>query len=874
MRRRGLCALLCLVLALSCALPGGAETYPFVFITSGEMVLRQSAGTDGGVAATVPHGEAVLVTGETGDYYAVSYEGTSGYVKKSDFGMAPQETEEAYVLIGQGDRGANVTRLQTRLKILGFYTGTVDGVCGEGTVQAIRDFQEKNGLKADGKAGMETQRTLYSSEALAAGVQAGGEQAVYPFTATTRSNVNLRRGKGVGTAWIMTLLKGTSVTVLAMEGDYLQVNYKNKTGYVMTQYVNVPDVYLYGDAPAQEDAYPELTQGSEGAYVRVLQSALSELGFYTRTVDGAYGSGTALSVRSFQKKNGLTQTGTADAAMQQLLFEGRPYNSRGKKTDVKTLPLKEDVDMEYGDRGDAVMTLQTLLSELGYYHGMFTDTFDRATEQAVKNLQKAQGLYVDGKLGKKTRAALREMTAAAGTETPIPTQTPVPDALSTPEPAWETAAAATETPQPVGTPLTDENVIVIHSGTRGQAVKALQRRLTELGYYTCEADGIYDSDDILAVRTFQQKNGLKVDGIAGYDTQVRLYAETAVRADEAAATATPGPDTETLLKIGATGEQVRLLQNRLKELDYFDGEVDGMYGTRTARAVAAFQQRSGLKDDGMAGSRTLNLIYGSSALAAPTATPTPRATAAPSPSPAASLSLGSQGEEVRAMQKRLNELGYTVSADGLFGIGTYNAVAAFQRQNGLRSDGVAGVQTLNRLHSEQATGVSGATAAPTETAGTVTSGSGSSAFRAPSASEVRYANWYTEIRSRARQMPDVTIYDPDTGLHYSLHMFSLGKHADSEPPTAEDAAIMNQVCGENNWTPKAVWVIFSDGRVYLASTHSHGHEVDHTSGNDLVGHICLHFPRVMSEAEATGPYAVSHQKAILREWERITSTLE
>ena len=85
---------------------------------------------------------------------------------------------------------------------------------------------------------------------------------------------------------------------------------------------------------------------------------------------------------------------------------------------------------------------------------------------------------------------------------------------------------------------------------------------------------------------------------------------------------------------------------------------------------------------------------------------------------------------------------------------------------------------------------------------------------------------------------------------------------------------MNQVCGENNWTPKAVWVIFSDGRVYLASTHSHGHEVDHTSGNDLVGHVCLHFPRVMSEAEATGPYAVSHQKAILREWERITSTLE
>ena len=43
--------------------------------------------------------------------------------------------------------------------------------------------------------------------------------------------------------------------------------------------------------------------------------------------------------------------------------------------------------------------------------------------------------------------------------------------------------------------------------------------------------------------------------------------------------------------------------------------------------------------------------------------------------------------------------------------------------------------------------------------------------------------------------------------------------------------------------------------------------MDHTSGNNLVGHICLHFPRVMSEAEATGPYAVSHQKEILWGWE-------
>lgn len=49
------------------------------------------------------------------------------------------------------------------------------------------------------------------------------------------------------------------------------------------------------------------------------------------------------------------------------------------------------------------------------------------------------------------------------------------------------------------------------------------------------------------------------------------------------------------------------------------------------------------------------------------------------------------------------------------------------------------------------------------------------------------------------------------------------------------------------------------------------HNVPHLSGsikdNNFDGHLCIHFPREMSEAEETGPYAVSHQKAILAGWE-------
>lgn len=46
----------------------------------------------------------------------------------------------------------------------------------------------------------------------------------------------------------------------------------------------------------------------------------------------------------------------------------------------------------------------------------------------------------------------------------------------------------------------------------------LQKRLTELGYYTARMDGVYLADDITAVRAFPEANNLTVDGKAGYLT--------------------------------------------------------------------------------------------------------------------------------------------------------------------------------------------------------------------------------------------------------------------------------------------------------------------------------------------------------------------
>lgn len=762
--------------------------------------------------------------------------------------------------MASGHTGYAVKALQARLAELGYYKKAVDGQYGAGTVSAVKAYQKANRLTQTGKADSTTQRLLFSPSSVPSltATPAPSSGSAYPFTTYTLSAVNLRKTASTSSLRLLTVPKGAEISVSSVGNEFVKATYKGKTGYLAIDYVQVPDAYLPGktlkpDAAAQQK-YTEMMAGAQGKEVYVMQEALKELGFHAGASDGLFGATTTAALKAFQKKNGLRQDGIASPEIQQLMLEGRPLNAQGKKTDVSILPWLEDLDLKQGDRGEQVAALQQQLIAVGVYTGQPTGTFDSTTAKAVKQFQREHSLYVDGIAGRKTRQMLDLMAK---------TPTPVPALTATPTPAAKTA-----TPVPASTPLTEKNVVVMRRGVKGEAVKRLQERLMELKYYTCTVDGVYNDDDIAAVKAFQKKNNLTVDGVAGLQTQLALYSSRAVPATGAAPTATPVPGAYTIpveevanvLRIGNSGDTVRALQQRLAALGYYTGKIDGSFGTATAQAVTAFQKANKLTADGVAGPKTLSKLSSASVVAV--ATPKPAATATPAPIKATVLRSGDRGADVRAMQQRLVDLGYLKAADGIFGLQTYNAVAAFQRRNGLKADGIAGKLTLNKLNSSSALPASTASQTPA-----AAQAAASTAFKAPSASEVRNANWYSEIRSRAKLMPDVVIYDPDTGLHFNLHMFSFGKHADAEPPTAADTAVLNRICGVNSWTPHYVWVIFTDGRVYIGSIHSHGHSVDHTGGNNLEGHICLHFPRVMTEAEATGPYAVSHQKEILFGWE-------
>ena len=273
---------------------------------------------------------------------------------------------------------------------------------------------------------------------------------------------------------------------------------------------------------------------------------------------------------------------------------------------------------------------------------------------------------------------------------------------ATPVPGSVTVGLATPTP----TVVSGSSSNVLKSGSEGTAVKQLQQQLKNLGYYTGSVDGKYGAGTTNAVKAFQAANKLQADGIAGKATQDAIYSPYAVKKSDAktstpSATSKPstgssgsstsvGPKgkTDIYLKLGSTGEQVGILQNRLISLGYLSGSADKVFAETTEAAVIAFQKRNSIYSDGIAGPTTLAKLYSSSAKKASSVAAN-----------IGSLKKGMSGGGVSALQQRLKTLGYyTGSVDGDFGEGTEMAVIAFQVANNLTPDGIAGKSTLNAIY--------------------------------------------------------------------------------------------------------------------------------------------------------------------------------
>lgn len=140
-------------------------------------------------------------------------------------------------------------------------------------------------------------------------------------------------------------------------------------------------------------------------------------------------------------------------------------------------------------------------------------------------------------------------------------------------------------------------------GMTGEEVIQLQKALSEQGYLKGSADGIYGVKTESAVRAFQKKNKLKIDGIAGSQTQNALYNPGRVSDSK-------GIFRNDYSTITAESDsyRVKILQKALISMNYLNSYADGKYGSLTSKAVMAFQHEHGIKEDGIVGKQTLAAI--------------------------------------------------------------------------------------------------------------------------------------------------------------------------------------------------------------------------------------------------------------------------
>lgn len=874
-----------LLLFVTCA-SALAASFPFVTTTSADTTLRKTASSGGKALADIPAGATVVVSGESGSYYKVTYGGDTGYVAKKDLTALDGAAEEENATTATGYPYETTTSSQVNLRqgkstsskrlasIPEGATVTVSSVSGsyaEVTYNGVSGWCLKRYLNL---------KTIVKATATPTFSPTPAPAMVASNYVTLQMGSTGREVQALQEALIeLGFLTGDADGLFGASTQAAVVALQLQNEYPATGIVDANlQAHIYAGKPKNAKGVKtdvktlppiegvSITLNDRGQIVRDVQTRLQALGYYKGDISGVYDSATRKAVVSYQKAVGLKADGICGAQTQQALLGTNVVGDQTPTPTPEPTPTPAPTfqvptaTIRRGDTGDNVRLVQQRLIDLGYLTDKADGVFGAASVKALQAFQRKHGLTADGVAGPSTYAILFSYDALAVDQLPTAAPTAVPTATAT--------AAPTATPTPA--PITPDTVVTIREGSTGAEVLRLQQRLTQLGYYTAAMDGVCGAKDVAAIRAFQKKNGLRVDGVAGYDTQSLLYAPTALTYTGEMAGGTV--DTFTTLRKGMTGEAVAQLQQRLIALRFLTGAADGIYGTKTAEAVYAFQKANGLVRDGIAGAKTLQKLYSTAV-----ATPTP----APQTTPGASdntihvasgqtLRRGDINEAVRQLQQRLIALGYLKGkADGNFGAQTYAALVAFQQANDLKADGIAGKLTIGALNSSSAVGVG-----PSVTPAPTTAPSTGLVNGRVTAASVQYENWYSVIRAKARTYPYATVYDFETGISWQVHMFSLGAHADCEPLTAQDTARMEQAFGGNTWNPKAVWVVFGNGEVFIASTHSYPHDVQHITDNNFAGHMCIHFPRTQSQVTAIGPYATSHQQAIDDGWVRTQNMLK
>lgn len=372
-----------------------------------------------------------------------------------------------------------------------------------------------------------------------------------------------------------------------------------------------------------------------------------------------------------------------------------PYATPSPVPELTPTPTPEPFSytrtLRYGDSGDLVAALQTRLAELGFYQARVSGGYYQITRTAVRAFQQQNGLTVDGVAGQQTQELLFSADAASVNDTPRPSPTPTPakyklmvDVTNQITRAYTfdengeytvlvremiCSTGTKSNPTPLGTTVMpskrarwgyfptwdshaqyltridsanafhsvlysqpDERTLAVSSfdalGTRAShGCVRLQVSDAKWIYDNCEAgtvitvyEGEYDPEYTMSLKPTLNRQTLRENPLPE-PTPAPVYSPE------------NWPSEYRTLRRGMTGEDVYMVQMRLKELGYYTGTVTGGYYGGTIAAVEAFQRANGLSVDGAAGKQTQGLLFSADLDPAPQASPEAEPTPEPSPEP-------------------------------------------------------------------------------------------------------------------------------------------------------------------------------------------------------------------------------------------------
>ena len=372
---------------------------------------------------------------------------------------------------------------------------------------------------------------------------------------------------------------------------------------------------------------PSLKLGDQGDDVLELQKYLIKLNYLSGTPDGIFGFNTERAVRNFQKDYNILINGVVGNNTWVAL----------ENTIKNPIPTSRPTIKE-GDKNFYVKEAQLKLQILGFFEGNPNGIFESDTTTSVKEFQQRRNLTIDGIIGPNTWREINRSFSAS--EIPTPSLRPT-----------------------------------IKLGDQNDDVKLLQRMLRALNYEEIEETGIFDEQTKALVMSFQTTRGIPATGIVDQHTWEAL--EQAILLPN------------NVLKEGDTGDNVIIIQDKLKILDYYQGSITGSFGPETTASVMGFQKDTKIPVTGIVDQNTLRDLYKETEKFIITP---------PSVINRPTLRLGDQGNDVSDLQELLKQLMfYNGEVNGNFDNATNVAVRTFQTNNKLTSNGIVDQNTWSAL---------------------------------------------------------------------------------------------------------------------------------------------------------------------------------